>query len=321
MELRHLRSFVVLADERHFGRSATRLHIAQPALSQQIKQLEHELGCLLFDRSTRRVELTEAGRLLLDRAQVILGEADRAQDDLSQLSAGRLGRVAVGFIGTATYDVLPRVAQRVRAQLPALTLDLRGELLSPELVDGLHERRFDLAVMRTGPGGTDDLVVETLREERLVAVLPAGHRLAGSGTVALGDLADEPFVTYPAGPRSTGRLPAPRRGRGRRDRDPGGLRRSGPRRRPGAGAGAGAAARRGRLRPAEGDAGVRRPRPGSASGRLPGRAAGGRGDPGSGRGLTAPVRHRRATCSTSHTASVTGGRPAISAATARAASR
>jgi DNA-binding transcriptional LysR family regulator len=203
MELRHLRSFVVLADERHFGRSATRLHIAQPALSQQIKQLEHELGCLLFDRSTRRVELTEAGRLLLDRAQVILGEADRAQDDLSQLAAGRLGRVAVGFIGTATYDVLPRVAQRVRAQLPALTLDLRGELLSPELVDGLHERRFDLAVMRTGPGGTDDLVVETLREERLVAVLPAGHRLAGSGTVALGDLADEPFVTYPAGPRSS----------------------------------------------------------------------------------------------------------------------
>ena len=126
MELRHLRSFAVLAEERHFGRAAARLHIAQPALSQHLRQLEHEVGVRLMDRSTRRVELTEAGRLLHDRTREILATLDRTTADLALLAAGRAGRVRVGFVGTATYDVLPRVAQRVRAELPDLELDLHG---------------------------------------------------------------------------------------------------------------------------------------------------------------------------------------------------
>ncbi|MFP5022841.1 LysR substrate-binding domain-containing protein [Pseudonocardia phyllosphaerae] len=206
MELRHLRSFVALAEERHFGRAAARLHIAQPALSQQLNRLEHEVGARLLERSTRHAELTEAGALLLERAREILANHDRTTDDLAALAAGRAGRVRVGFVGTATYDVLPRVAQRVRAELPDLELVLRGELLGPELLDLLHGGEIDLAVLRPGPApdpAGDGTVLEPLRDEELVAVLPADHPLAGAGTVDAAALAGTPLVTHPSGRRST----------------------------------------------------------------------------------------------------------------------
>src|SRR3954462_2333135 len=114
MDLRHLRYFVAVAEERHFGRAAERLHLAQPALSQQIKQLERELGVQLFTRTTRRVEPTEAGLRFADHARSVLADVDRARDDMAALATGHAGRVSVGFIGTATYDVLPRVAREVR---------------------------------------------------------------------------------------------------------------------------------------------------------------------------------------------------------------
>lgn len=198
-----LRSFAVLAEERHFGRAAARLHIAQPALSQQLKALEREVGARLLDRSTRRVDLTDAGRLLLERAREVLAAADRAEADLALLVAGRAGRVRLGFVGTATYDVLPRVARRVREELPDLELELRGELLGPELLDALRAGDLDLAVLRPGPVLPDDLVVHELRREPLVAVLPAAHPAAGAASVALADLAGETLVTHPSGARST----------------------------------------------------------------------------------------------------------------------
>jgi DNA-binding transcriptional LysR family regulator len=203
VELRHLRSFVVLAEERHFGRAAARLHIAQPALSQQLRQLEREVGSRLLDRSTRRVDLTEAGRLLQMRAQEVLATLDQTSADIELLAAGRAGRVRVGFVGTATYDVLPRVAQRVRAELPDLELELRGELLGPQLLDALRSGDIDLAVLRPGPVPPDDLVVRQLRVEPLVAVLPSGHPRAAEKQVHLADLADSPVVTHPSGHRST----------------------------------------------------------------------------------------------------------------------
>ncbi|MEU2689188.1 LysR substrate-binding domain-containing protein [Streptomyces hygroscopicus] len=202
MELRQVRSFLALAEECHFGRAAARLHVAQPALSQQIKQLERELGTTLFHRSTRQVELTEAGRHLTGYARALMAEAERARAHMAELATGRAGRVSVGFIGTATYDVLPRVARTVRARLPNIALDLRGELLTPDLVDGLRTGAYDLAVFRSGITGTEGLHLTPLRSERLMAVLPAGHPLASGRHVALGDLADEPFVIHPAQPRS-----------------------------------------------------------------------------------------------------------------------
>src|SRR4051812_23352511 len=104
MELRQLRSFAALAEEQHFGRAAARLHIAQPALSQQIKQLEREVGVALVDRTTRRVELTGAGRRFADHARTVLASADRASADMALVASGHAGRVSAGFIGTATYD-------------------------------------------------------------------------------------------------------------------------------------------------------------------------------------------------------------------------
>ncbi|GAA4703696.1 LysR family transcriptional regulator [Nocardioides conyzicola] len=203
MELRHLRSFTMLADERHFGRAATRLHIAQPALSQQIKQLERELGIPLFTRSTRRVELTEAGIRFADHARTVLGDVARAESDMELLVSGRAGRVSVGFVGTATYDVLPRVAREVARELPDVELGLRGELLSPALVTGVGDHTFDLALLRPGPLNHADLTLRRLRTEPLVAVLPVHHPLAGARRIRLSQLADERFVMHPSSDRSS----------------------------------------------------------------------------------------------------------------------
>ncbi|MCP3769265.1 MULTISPECIES: LysR substrate-binding domain-containing protein [Streptomyces] len=202
MELRQLRYFLALAEECHFGRAAARLHVAQPALSQQIKQLERELGVSLFHRSTRRVEPTEAGRHLTDYARSLVAEEERARAHMRELATGRAGRVSVGFIGTATYDVLPRVARTVRAKLPGVTLDLRGEILTPRLVEGLLAGVFDLAVLR-GAAPEEGVRVTPLRSEPLVAVLPSHHRLAGRPSVPLEDLAGEPFVIHPSQSRSS----------------------------------------------------------------------------------------------------------------------
>ncbi|MBC3762660.1 LysR family transcriptional regulator [Quadrisphaera oryzae] len=202
METRLLRSFVVLAEEQHFGRAAARLHVAQPALSQQLKSLEQQVGARLLDRSTRRVELTDAGRLLRERALQLLADLDRTTADLALVAAGRAGRVRIGFVGTATYALLPSVARRVREELPGVELELRGELLAPALLDAVAADDLDLAVLRPSGPPPAGLVVEELRREPLVVALPTGHRLAGRDAVALADLAGEVLVAHPSGRRS-----------------------------------------------------------------------------------------------------------------------
>ncbi|MCA1221207.1 LysR substrate-binding domain-containing protein [Streptomyces sp. 8L] len=202
MEIRQLRHFLAVAEECHFGRAATRLHVAQPALSQQIKQLEGELGITLFNRTTRHVALTEAGRQLADHARTLIGGEERARAHMHELAAGRAGRVSVGFIGTATYDVLPRVALTVRAQLPEVAMDLHGEVLAPRLVEGLLDDTYDLVVVREA-SPRDGVRVTPLRSEPLVAVLPSHHALASRRVMALGDLAGERFVIHPSQARSS----------------------------------------------------------------------------------------------------------------------
>src|SRR3954452_10928477 len=203
MELRHLRSFAALASEGHFGRAAERLHIAQPALSQQVKQLEREFGVELVSRTTRRVELTAAGRRFADHCHAVLRSADRAAADMAQVASGQAGRVSVGFIGTATYDLLPLAAREVRDALPGVRLDLHGELLSPALLDGLLDGSYDLVVLR--PDGLERPAVDlrVLRTERLVAVLPDHHPLAGRTRIDLAELSGEPFVMHFSGHRSS----------------------------------------------------------------------------------------------------------------------
>jgi len=203
MELRHLRSFATLAEERHFGRAAARLHIAQPALSQQVKQLEREFGVELVSRTTRRVELTEAGRRFADHARAVLGSADRAAADMALAAAGRAGRVSAGFIGTASYELLPRAAREVRDALPGVRLDLHSELLSPALLDGLLTGTYDVVVLRPDGITRSDVDMRLLRTEKLVAVLPDRHPLAHRGRIDLAQLAGEPFVMHLSGHRSS----------------------------------------------------------------------------------------------------------------------
>ncbi|MFI7143026.1 LysR family transcriptional regulator [Streptomyces massasporeus] len=203
MELRHARYVLALADECHFGRAAQRLHVAQSALSQQLKQLERELGTTLFDRSTRRVELTEAGRHMVTHARAIVAEVERAEEQMALLAAGRKGRVSIGFVGTATYDVLPHIARTVRERLPDVVLELRGELLSPDLAEGLRNGVYDLALMRSEPRRDATVEFSPLRSERLVVALPARHRLAGRDRIPLAALCDEPFVVHPSRERSS----------------------------------------------------------------------------------------------------------------------
>lgn len=202
MEVRTARSFLTLADELHFGRAAARLHLAQSALSAQVKQLEAQVGLPLFTRSTRRVELTEAGHRLRVHARRLVEVAEHATADLRALADGLTGRVSVGFVGTATYDVLPRVAHRLRAELPDVDLTLRGELLSPDLLAGVDEGTYDLALVRPG---TEDprRRLRPLRSERLVAVVPSRHPCAGREVVRLAELAHETFVVHPSGEHSS----------------------------------------------------------------------------------------------------------------------
>lgn len=197
LELRHLRYYVAVAEELHFGRAAGRLHMAQPPLSQQIKQLEQTLGTTLLERSTRKVELTAAGEAFLDRARGVLSQIDSAVEETRTIAAGLGGHVSIGFTGSASYDVIPALTRILREEAPELRLDLKGELLTPDQVDGLLEHSLDIGFLRP-PVRRAGLSVRIVRSEPLVAVLPESHRLAARDDVRLADLREETFITYPA---------------------------------------------------------------------------------------------------------------------------
>lgn len=201
MELRRIQYFIAVAEECHFGRAADRLRMAQPPLSQQIKQLEAEMGVSLFTRSTRRVELTAAGARFLDRARKIVASIDDAVAEAGRVADGMLGTVAIGFTGSATYDLLPSLARVLRAELPGIELDLKGEMLTPKQVSALLDGRLDLGFLRP-PVRSPDIDVRVLRREPLIAVLPEAHPLARRDRVTLADLRDELFITYPSHHRS-----------------------------------------------------------------------------------------------------------------------
>ncbi|MFL6052038.1 MAG: LysR family transcriptional regulator [Actinoallomurus sp.] len=201
MELRRIRYFIAVAEEGNFGRAAERLRMAQPPLSQQIKSLEAEMGVQLFRRTTRHVDITPAGQRFLQRAREILAAVDNAVTEASQVADGTLGRISIGFTGSATYDLLPSLVRVLRADLPGIELDIRGEMLTPRQVAALAEGTLDLAFLRP-PVRSSEVEVRVLRREPLIAVLPAHHALANRKSVRLSDLADDPFITYPSHNRS-----------------------------------------------------------------------------------------------------------------------
>jgi DNA-binding transcriptional LysR family regulator len=201
MELRHLRYFVAVAEERHFGRAAERLHMAQPPLSQQIRQLEAELGVTLLTRTTRRVELTDAGAAYLENAREILDAVDDAAVEAQRVAQGLVGRLAIGCVGSATYSLLPTLARTLREELPGIDFSFRGEMLVPDQVEALLSGSIDLALLRP-PVDEPGIDVRVLRRERLIVALPEGHRLAGRRRVRVSDLRGEDLVVHPARGRS-----------------------------------------------------------------------------------------------------------------------
>jgi DNA-binding transcriptional LysR family regulator len=194
IELRHLRYFVAVAEELHFGRAARRLHLAQPPLSQQIKKLEEMLGHTLFTRTSRAVKLTSAGELLFERARAVLRKVQEDIEDVRSVGRGEVGSLKVGFVGTAMLTAMPAILSRYRREYPNVDLQLR-EFYTSGVESGLRDGSIDVGFLRDG-GKVAGLEVETLLSEPFVAVVPARHPLAKRKTISAAMLREEGFVLF-----------------------------------------------------------------------------------------------------------------------------
>ena len=197
MELRHLRYFVAVAEELHFTRAADRLNIAQPPLSHQIKQLEEELGARLFKRSKRQVELTPAGRAVLDEARRTIGQAELVVMAARRARRGEVGELNLGVSSSAPYTTLPAILRTFRARYAAVRLTLY-ERSTEEQIAMLRTGTIDAGFVRSPPpADTVGLEIRPILREPLVAALPQGHRLARSKQLAVRALKGEPFILSP----------------------------------------------------------------------------------------------------------------------------
>ncbi|MBY0296780.1 MAG: LysR family transcriptional regulator [Methylobacterium sp.] len=203
MEFRHFRYVLAAAEELHFTRAAQRLGVAQPALSQQIRQIEDELGTQLFHRLTRGVELTEAGRAFLPYARAALVASEEGAAAAIRAAKGELGQLRIGFTSSASFNpIVTGTIGRFRDAYPGLDLALQEQVTSV-LLRFLREGRIQLAFLRAAGDETEGLRSTALPDEPLWAALPVKHRLAGEGRIDLSDLAADRFIVYP---RANGRL-------------------------------------------------------------------------------------------------------------------
>ena len=205
MELRHLRYFIAVAEEKHITRAAERLGMQQPPLSQQIKAIERELDVQLFRRKARGVELTDPGRILLDGARAVLAQLDLALEATRRAARGEQGQLCVGVTPTAPFHPLvSRVIRAFRDAYPTVSVTLE-ECLSYELLERLRNERMDVAFIRNQVADPEGLVINPLLEEPMLVALPSGHALARDkekATLALKSLANETFILY--GPPGSG---------------------------------------------------------------------------------------------------------------------
>ena len=192
MEFRHLRYFLVLAEELHFGRAAQRLAITQPPLSLNIQQLEASVGAQLFTRNSRGVQLTAAGHAFVPAARSLLDQAVLAAREAREVSQGMLGSLQIGFAGTVLYRGLPQILKGFSAGHPKLRLVLRELSSSDQLIDLMHER-LDIGFVHTTrvPAGFSQILVSS---QPFVACLPADHALARRKSLSLARLQGEPFA-------------------------------------------------------------------------------------------------------------------------------
>jgi DNA-binding transcriptional LysR family regulator len=205
MELKHLRYFIAVAEEGHITRAAERLDIQQPPLSRQIKAIEQELDVQLFRRKARGVELTEAGRALLDGARALFERLDRTLETTRRTARGEQGQISVGVTPTCMYHpFVPQVVRAFREAFPQVLLKLE-ESRSTQLFQHLADEQIDAAFVRIPPANPSGIVVDALLDEPMVVAMPSGHMLARrnpGASISLKALADETFIVYgdPHGP-------------------------------------------------------------------------------------------------------------------------
>ncbi|MFG1481170.1 LysR substrate-binding domain-containing protein [Xanthobacter sp. V4C-4] len=197
MELRHLRYFVAVAEELNFTRAAARLNTAQPSFSQQIRDLETEIGTPLLLRTKRHVELTPAGRVFLDEARLVLAQAQRALALARHAARLDERRLTIGFLPSAEVKIFPTMLTVMRARFPDLNLVFRS-LTTAEQLDALSRRAIDVGFLRL-PVGDPALAFEIALTERLMAVMPADHPLAQEAEVDIAELATFPFLRIAPG--------------------------------------------------------------------------------------------------------------------------
>ncbi|MBD2625249.1 LysR family transcriptional regulator [Trichormus variabilis] len=196
MELRHLRYFIAVAEELHFSKAAEKLHIAQPPLSQQIQQLETELGVKLFDRKTKRqVQLTEAGKVFLQEAYQLLEQIETAVALTQRTGRGETGQLRIGFTSLVIYDLLPLILRKFREQF----LEVEIELL--ELTTSQQEQALRDSLINVGfahpPLEDDTLSYECIHKETLVVALSSTHLLAQKDYISVRSLLNEPLIMFP----------------------------------------------------------------------------------------------------------------------------
>lgn len=192
MELRHLRYFVAVAEELSFTAASVRLRVAQPSLSQQIRDLERQVGAALFVRTSRRVELTAAGAAFLEDARAILAQAAAAEAQARAIGRGQLGSVDIGMTGSVLLGPLGPLVTAFAARFPRVTVRLH-EMPPRDQQAALHARRTDISFVRR-PAEDSDLAVELAWSETVALALPEGHALAGRERIALPALREESFV-------------------------------------------------------------------------------------------------------------------------------
>lgn len=195
MNLRALQCFVILAEELNFSRAAERLHIAQPALSQQIRSLEERLGTQLVDRARRPLVLTEAGHYLCSEARQILGSVEQVTRAAQEIGVGRRGWLSVGFTRSSMYSVLPPALKAFHHAYPQVELKL-FEMLTEEQTDALRDLRIHIGIGRQ-PVAVGGCTSYPLMRERVMAALEPNHPLAAQQTVQIAELADTPLILYP----------------------------------------------------------------------------------------------------------------------------
>src|SRR5579863_3120463 len=184
-ELRQLRCFVAAAEELHFGRAAARLNMTQPPLSRQIQVLEHIVEATLFDRTSRSVRLTPAGRSFLPEARRILKLAESASQVARRIAMGKTGSLKLGYTAAAAYGYLPELIAACRARLPEVDFSLK-EMVSGDQLEALTSGQIDAGLLRP-PIGRPELATRRVLAEPLLAAIPRKHPLASAATLSIKD--------------------------------------------------------------------------------------------------------------------------------------